>query len=127
MKKAIPLGGLLICQSKESILAIHFCGNVFFDRLKAFGRDNVFDAASVLGSRFFIHTQTDEHLHKDVVTFQNALCDLSAGIGQGDNTAGVHRDASVFSQILHGDADTRLGKFQLICDVDRTYLRERFL
>ena len=54
--------------------------------------------------------------------FVDGFCNQTPGFGQGDMAVPVHQDMPVAAQIFHGDADTGLGKSQLIGDINGAYI-----
>lgn len=101
---------------------ISFC-HMFLDSLKAFCAHHMLNPAGVFRRGFFIDSQIHQPVGKHCMAFIHGLSNLFSRIGQGDIAILIHQNITIFAEVAHGDADTRLGEIQFIGDIDGTDVR----
>ena len=89
---------------------------------KALSADHVLHPACVFHGSLFGDSQMDEPAGEEGVAFIDGFGDLQAGFGQRDIAVPVHQNVSLAAQIFHGNTDAGLGKLQMICNIDGTYI-----
>ena len=79
----------------------------------------MFDFAGILPGDLFRNPQLDQEPDQHPVAVMDLLCDHIPFVRQGDQIIRAHVDISVFSELLHGNADGTLGHVQPCRDIDR--------
>ena len=82
--------------------------NVILKLLERFRADDVLYAACVLYGCLFVNAESDEEAAEERVTLVHPFGYLEACFGKRDVAVVVHVDISVFAELFHGYADTRL-------------------
>ena len=96
---------------------------MFFDRREALRTDIVLDPARVVESGLLADTEVHQPFGEGCVALVDRLRDPAAFVGQRDMSLVVYQDQVVDPEILHCDADARLGETEFGCDIDGTHIR----
>ena len=68
------------------------------------------DLAGIFHSGFFVHAQVDQPVRQHNMTLIHLISNILTSLGQSDVALVIHVDIAIFTQVLHGNADTRFGK-----------------
>lgn len=86
------------------------CFHVMLDRLKALGADDMLNAAGIVLRGGLVNAKVHEHAGQNLMALKDPLCNLKAGLGEGNVSALVNVDKSVIPKVADIDTDAGLGE-----------------